>query len=32
MASMVLGLIITNLVLKNWVARVRPYEVIEGLE
>ena len=32
MASMVLGLIITNLVLKNWVARVRPYEVIQGLE
>ena len=31
-ASMVLGLIVTNIILKNWVARVRPYEVIEGLE
>ena len=30
--SMVIGLIITNLILKNWVARVRPYEVVEGLE
>ena len=30
--SMVFGLIITNLILKNWVARVRPYEVIQGLE
>ena len=26
------GLVVTNLVIKNWVARVRPYEVIEGLE
>jgi undecaprenyl-diphosphatase len=31
-ASMVLGLIVTNIILKNWVARPRPYEVIEGLE
>ena len=31
-ASMVFGLILTNLVIKNWVARVRPYEVIQGLE
>ena len=31
-ASMVFGLIITNLILKNWVARIRPYELIEGLE
>ncbi len=30
-ASMIIGLLVTNLVLKNWVARVRPYEVIEGL-
>lgn len=29
--SMILGLLVTNLVLKNWVARIRPYEVIEGL-
>lgn len=30
--SILIGLIITNLILKNWVARIRPYEVIEGLE
>ena len=30
--SMIIGLLATNLVLKNWVARVRPYEVIEGLK
>lgn len=29
--SMIIGLLITNLVLKNWVARVRPYEIIQGL-
>ena len=32
MVSMVIGLVITNLILKNWVARVRPYELIEGLQ
>lgn len=31
MISMVIGLIVVNIVLKNWVARVRPYELIEGL-
>ena len=30
--SMVIGLVITNLIIKNWVARVRPYELIQGLE
>ena len=30
--SMVVGLVVTNLIIKNWAARVRPYEVIEGLE
>ena len=30
--SMVIGLVITNLILKNWVARIRPYELIQGLE
>lgn len=30
--SMAIGWVITNLVIKNWVARVRPYELIEGLE
>lgn len=30
--SMFLGLFVTNLVIKNWVARVRPYELINGLE
>lgn len=29
--SMLLGLLVTNLCLKNWVARIRPYEAIEGL-
>ena len=31
-AAMVFGLILTNLVIKNWAARIRPYELIEGLE
>ena len=31
MVSMVIGLVVTNLIIKNWVARVRPYEVVEGL-
>ena len=30
--SMAIGLVLTNLVIKNWVARVRPYEVVQGLE
>jgi len=30
--SMLLGLLLTNIWLKNWVARIRPYEVIEGLK
>ena len=30
--SMTIGLLVVNVVLKNWVARIRPYEVIEGLE
>ena len=30
--SMVIGLIVTNLIIKNWVARIRPYELIQGLE
>ena len=30
--SMVIGLIVTNLLIKNAVARTRPYELIEGLE
>ena len=29
--AMTIGLVVTNLVIKNWVARVRPYEVIPGL-
>ena len=29
--SMVMGLILTNLILKNLVGRVRPYDLIEGL-
>lgn len=29
--SMIIGLIATNLILKNLVGRVRPYELIEGL-
>ena len=32
MISMVIGLIVVNIMLKNWVARVRPYELIEELE
>lgn len=31
MISMAIGLIVVNVALKNWVARVRPYELIEGL-
>lgn len=30
--AMALGLIVANLILKNWVARVRPYVTIEGLQ
>ncbi len=30
--SMLIGLAVTNLALKNWVARVRPYELVAGLE
>ncbi len=30
--SLIIGTLITNVVLKNAIARVRPYEVIEGLE
>ena len=30
--SMVIGLIVANLLLKNLVHRIRPYEMIEGLE
>ncbi len=29
--AMTLGLIVANLILKNWVARIRPYELVEGL-
>jgi len=29
--SMIIGLIVTNLILKNLVARIRPYELIDGL-
>ena len=32
MIAMLFGLLATDLFLKNWVARVRPYEVVEGLE
>jgi len=32
MISMIIGLAVTNIVIKNWVARIRPYELIEGLE
>ena len=31
MISMVITLLVVNVVLKNWIARVRPYELIEGL-
>ena len=30
-ASLLLSLLINNVCLKNWVARIRPYEVIDGL-
>lgn len=30
--AMVIGLIVANLILKNWIARVRPYVTIEGLQ
>jgi undecaprenyl-diphosphatase len=30
--SMVIGLIVTNLIIKNWAARIRPYELIPGLQ
>ena len=30
--SMLLGMVVTNLLLKNWVRRVRPYEVVASLE
>lgn len=30
--SMLMGLLVTNICLKNWVARIRPYEVVEGLK
>ena len=29
--AMVIGLIVANLILKNWVARIRPYELVDGL-
>ena len=29
--SIAIGAVITNLILKNWVARVRPYEAMEAL-
>lgn len=31
-ASMVIGLLVTNLIIKNWAARIRPYELIPGLQ
>lgn len=30
--SMLIGLIVANLILKNWIARIRPYVLIEGLQ
>lgn len=30
--AMVIGLLAVNLVLKNWIARIRPYELVEGLQ
>lgn len=30
--SMIIGLIVANLILKNWIARIRPYVTIEELE
>ena len=32
LVALLIGFLITNLCLKNMVARIRPYEVIEGLE
>lgn len=32
LAALLIGFLITNLCLKNMVARIRPYEIIEGLE
>ena len=29
--SIAIGALITNLILKNWVARIRPYEALESL-
>ena len=29
--AMAIGLVVANLILKNWIARVRPYELVEGL-
>ncbi len=29
--SMVVGLVVTNLIIKNWAARIRPYEMVQGL-
>lgn len=29
--SLILEFVLTNLIIKNWVARIRPYEVIDGL-
>lgn len=29
--AMIIGLVVTNGIIKNWVARVRPYDAIEGL-
>lgn len=31
-AALILSLLINNIWLKNWIARTRPYEVIEGLK
>lgn len=30
--SMIIGLVLTNVILKNWLARTRPYELIDGLK
>lgn len=30
--AIIIGAIVTNLCLKNWVGRIRPYEVVEGLQ
>ena len=29
--SLILEFVLTNLIIKNWVARIRPYEMIDGL-